>query len=157
MRRISTFILVIPVVIAACATKPPAPPAVLPVPLVSALMDDRGSSTRPSPTYSIGQLPAGYPAALVPRAPARIVGGMTRNGETVAVFADSTRRLAAVMEQLFEQHGYVRPQPTPGSGFSSGSGPYSSFCGDSGTVSVEPLTGANRNAARVTYRRGQGR
>ena len=81
---------------------------------------------------------------------------MTTGDETVAVFADSTRRLAAVFEQLFAQTGFTRPPPTPGSGFSPGSGPYSHFCGDSGTVSVEPLSGSNRTFARVTYRRARG-
>lgn len=157
MRRISLSASILLVIVGACAPKRQNAPASIPVPLVSALIDDRGSPSRPAPKYSVGQLPPSYPAALVPTGPVRIVGGMATGDETVAVFSDSTRRLAAVMEQLFEQNGYTRPQPTPGSGFSSGSGPYSSFCGDSGTVSVEPLVGSNRTFARVTYRRMQGR
>jgi hypothetical protein len=143
------------VVAAGCASKPrpvAMSPAAIPEPLVSALLDARGSPARPSPHFSIGTLPPGYPAALVPAGHARIVGGMTTGHEMVAVFADSTQRLAAVMEQVFEQHGYTRPKQTPGAGFSPGSGAYASFCGDSGVVFVEPLTGANRTFARVTYR-----
>lgn len=157
MRRISFSTSVLLVIGAGCAPKPRvAPQAALtsiPVPLVSALIDDRNFPTRASPKYSVGQLPPGYPLVLAPTAPATVVGGMTTGDETVAVFADSTRRLAAVMEQLFGEHGYTRPKPRPGSGFSPGSGPYSSFCNDSGTVSVEPLTGSNRTAVRVTYLR----
>jgi len=140
-------------VVAGCASSRQAPPAAIPVPLASALLGDRGSPATPPPNFSIGQLPSGYPTALTPAAPATVVGGMTTGDETVAVFADSTRRLAAVMEELFEQHGFMRPPATPGSGFSPGYGPYSSFCSDSGSVSVEPLTGSNRRLARVTYRR----
>lgn len=154
MRRISFSTAVLLAIAAGCAHKPQVSPTSIPVPLVSALIDDRFFPTRAvSPKYSVGQLPLGYPRVLAPTGPVTIVGGMTTGDETIAVFADSTRRLAVVMEQLFEQHGYRRPQPTPGSGFSSASGPFSYFCGDSGTVSVEPLAGANRASVRVTYRR----
>lgn len=93
---------------------------------------------------------------LIPSGPVRIVGGMTSGDRIVAVFADSTRRLATVFEPLFEQAGFTRPPPTPGSGFSGGSGPYSYFCGDSGTVSATPLTGANRTFVRVSFQRMHG-
>jgi len=158
MRRISFSTSVLLVIVAGCARKQLAGLTSIPVPLVSALIDDRGFQTSASPKYSVAQLPPGYPVTLVPTGPVRIVGGMIRGDEVVAVFADSTRRLAAVMEQVFQQHGYVRPEPTPGSGFSPGSGPYSYFCGDSGMVSVQPLAGSNRAFARVTYRpmRGYG-
>jgi len=141
---------------AGCAANKQGAPASLPAPLVSALIDDRGSPTRPSPEYTVGKLPPGYPATLVPSGPVRIVGGMATGDQIIAVFADSTRRLAAVFEQLFEQAGFTRPAPSPGSGFSIGSGPYSFFCGDSGTVSAEPLMGSNRTFARVIYRRMRG-
>jgi hypothetical protein len=125
------------------------------MPLASALIGDPGY--RGSPKFSVGSLPLGYPLVLAPTGPVTIVGGMATGNETIAVFADSTRRLAAVMEELLEQHGYTRPPPTPGSGFSSGFGPYSYFCGDSGRVSVEPLFGPNRTAVRVTYLHRYGR
>lgn len=142
---------------AGCAGNRQTAPAALPVPLVTALLTDRGAATRAVPQYTNGTLPPGYPAALVPTGPVRILGGMQAGDEIVAVFSDSTRRLAAVLEQLFQAAGFSRPAPTPGAGFSAASGPYSYFCGDSGTVSAEPLTGSNRNAARVTYRRLVGR
>lgn len=142
-------------IVAGCAPHRQVAPASIPLPLASALIDDRFSPTRSSPDFRVEQLPPGYPAVLVPTG-AKIIGGMTAGEESVAIFADSTRRLAAVMEELFEKNGYTRPQPTPGSGFSSASGPYSYFCGDSGTVSVEPLAGPNRAFARVTYRRMHG-
>jgi len=129
----------------------------IPAPLVTALINDRGAATRPSPDFAVGSLPKGYPSVLVPSGPVTIVGGMTNGDEIVAVFADSTRRLAAVLEQLFGQAGFTRPPPTPGSGFMARSGPYSYFCKDSATVAAEPLTGANRNLVRVNYHvvRGQ--
>ena len=85
------------------------PVTTLPEALVTALM---GSSSRISsqhPIYFVGQVPSGYPAALVPSGPVTLVGGMRDGSQTVAVFADSTRRLAAVFEQLFEAAGYRRP------------------------------------------------
>ena len=133
-----------------------APPAI-PTALASALIDDRMSPMRSPPSFTVGALPPGYPASLVPRGPVSIVGGMTTSDGAVAVFADSTRRLAAVFEELFGQAGYVRPPATPASGFSSAYGPYSSFCGDSGTVSVEPLAGSLRTFARVAFRPSRGR
>lgn len=138
---------------AACARNRQAAEASIPAPLVSALLGDRGSATSTDPRYSVGALPPGYPGTLVPPGPVRIVGGMTMGGESVAVFADSTRRLAAIFEQLFEQAGFTRPPSTPGSGFISASGPNAYFCSDSGFVSAEPLAGANRHLVRVTYRR----
>ena len=142
---------------AGCARNPQSAPTLIPAPLVSALVDDRGSPAPPATEYAVGKLPRGYPAALVPSGPVNIIGGMTSGDRVVAVFADSTRRLAAVLEPLFEQAGFARPAPTRGSGFNSGSGPYSHFCGDSGTVSATPLTGANRALVRVDYQRMHGR
>jgi hypothetical protein len=82
---------------------------------------------------------------------------MTAGDQITVVFADSTRRLAAVLEQLFQSAGFTRPAPSPGSGFSSGSGPYAFFCGDSAMVSADPLTGSDHYFARVSYRRLRGR
>ena len=131
-------------------------PASIPAPLAAALIDDRGSPGRATPEFTVGTLPRGYPAALVPPGPVRIVGGMTAGDQITVIFADSTRRLAAVLEQHFEQVGFTRPAPSPRSGFSSRSGPYSFFCKDSATVSAEPLTGSERHLARVSYRRVRG-
>src|SRR5258708_10147754 len=139
-----------------CAGNQRPAPALLPAPLVTALITDRGQVARPSPAYAVGTLPAGYPASLVPTGPVTIVGGMKAGGEVVAVFADSTRRLAAVLEELFTQAGFRRPDPTPASGFWGGWGPYTFSCRDSVMVSVEPLTGAERNFARVNVRTMRG-
>jgi hypothetical protein len=132
-------------------------PASIPVPLAAALIDDRGSAARAPRQFTVGTLPPGYPATLVPPGPVRIVGGMTAGDQITVIFADSTRRLAAVLEQHFEHAGFTRPAPSPGSGFFSGSGPYSFFCKDSAMVSAEPLTGSERNLTRVSYRRVRGR
>ncbi len=137
--------------VTACSANRPPVTTSLPAPLVTALLNDRGT-VRPSPEYAVRSLPLRFPSALVPSGPVTVVGGMTNGDEIVAVFSDSTRRLAAVFEQLFNQAGFVRPAPSPGSGFSPGLGPYTYFCRDSATVTAEPLTGANRNLVRVTYR-----
>ena len=150
---VSTFLFVLA---AGCATNRHATPASIPEPLVTALLDDRGSATRAAPEYTVNALPPGYPATLVPTGLVRIVGGMKSSDQIVAVFADSTRRLAAIFEQLFEHEGFARPPAAPGSGFSSTTGPYSFFCNDSAMVSAEPLTGSARNFVRVTYRRVRG-
>jgi hypothetical protein len=142
------------IVAAACARQQSAP--AIPVPLAAALIDNYGSATPTTPEFAVGKLPPGYPPTLVPSGPVRIVGGMRTDQQVVAVFADSTRRLAAVFEQLFEESGFKRPAPSPGSGFSSGSGPYSFYCRDSATVMAAPLTGADRNTVRVTYRQPRG-
>lgn len=144
------------VMAAVCPANGQAAPASLPTPLVTALIDDGGSAAGPYHEYSVETLPTGYPAALVPSGPVRIVGGMTTGDQIIAVFADSTRRLAAVFEQLFEQAGFTRPAPSPGSGFSSASGPYSFYCRDSAMVVAQPLTGPERDFVRVTYRRPRG-
>jgi hypothetical protein len=144
--------------VTACAANKQVAQTVIPAPLVTALMGSgSGAPTSASPNYSVAALPSGYPTNLVPAGPVKIVGGMTTGDETVAVFADSTRRLAAVFEQLFVERGFKRPAPTVGSGFMPGSGAGFSFCGDSATVSVAPLMGENRSSARVTYRRVRGR
>lgn len=140
------------VIAAGCVGNPQGAPTSLPAPLVTALISDRGEATRPTPVYTVGTLPPGYPATLVPSGPVNIVGGMKSGDQIVAVFADSTRRLAAVFEELFTQAGFTRPPPTPGSGFMGGSGPYMYSCRDSMMVSVEPLTGPERNLARVFVR-----
>ena len=137
--------------VTACSANRPPVTTSLPAPLVTALLNDRGT-VRPSPEYAVRSLPQRFPSPLVPSGPVTVVGGMTNGDEIVAVFSDSTRRLAAVFEQLFNQAGFVRPAPSPGSGFSPGLGPYTYFCRDSATVTAEPLTGANRNLVRVTYR-----
>ena len=152
MRLRSSIPASVLVVAVGCASNQQAAPALLPAPLVTALINERGQATRPNPVYAVGKLPPGYSAALVPSGPVSIVGGMKSGDEVVAVFADSTRRLAAVFEELFAQAGFKRPAPTPGSGFSAGSGPYTYSCRDSVMVSVEPLTGAERNLARVNVR-----
>lgn len=127
--------------------------AVLPVPLVTALLDGRFNSLRAGPSYAVGELPSGFPSALVPSGPVRIVGGMATGTDVVAIFADSTRRLAAVFEDVFAGAGYTRPPARKGAGFSAGSGSSSLFCKDSAMVQAEPLVRTNRDLTRVTYSR----
>src|SRR5687768_2749187 len=87
-----------------CAGKRPSPATDLPVPLVNSLIDqvydeDRGHQ------YAVGKLPTGFPDGLRPTG-ATVVGGMRTTGSIVAVFADSSRQLAPVIEGLFEAHGF---------------------------------------------------
>src|SRR5262245_26213583 len=66
-----------------CASNRQAAPTTtsIPVPLASALIDGRGSMDRPTPDFTVGTLPPGFPVKLVPSAPARIVGGMKAGDE----------------------------------------------------------------------------
>ena len=153
---ILTCTLVLPWV-AADDARAQAGASALPVPLVTALMSGTDRMASQSPQYFVATLPTGFPAALVPSGPVAIVGGMRTGTQIVAVLADSTRRLAAVLEELFEASGYKRPPASPGSGFSSPSGPYAYFCKDSVMISAEPLTGLARDMAKVTYRIFPGR
>jgi hypothetical protein len=141
---------------------PPLAPAVaqssvpaIPAPLVSALLAGNRGAARATPTFYVSELPTGFPTALIPAGPVRIVGGMRSDGELVVVLADSTRRLAAVFEQTIQEAGFKHPPTDPGAGFSGGGGPYRYFCRDSTTVSVEPLAGAERDFIRVAYRVGR--
>jgi hypothetical protein len=142
--------------LAGCATHQLPPPGMVPTPLVDALMTDRGGMPGAAPDISIGVLPAGFPGALIPDGPVHVVGGMKNAGEITAIFADSTRRLAAVFEQLFAQRGFTRPETQRASGFRAGFGAATYFCNDSAMVSAAPLGGAERNFARVTYRVSHG-
>ncbi|HXT16516.1 MAG TPA: hypothetical protein VN706_12840 [Gemmatimonadaceae bacterium] len=138
---------------AACAAHRQVEPTLIPAPLVTALVSDRAVVARTAPVYSVGTLPPGYPSTLVPGAPARIVGGMSNTDQLTVVFADTTRRLAPILDELFQHAGFTRPPSPPRSGFSNG-GPdrFNFFCSDSAYVSAEQLAGANRNLVRVTYR-----
>jgi hypothetical protein len=156
-RSISVPALLLLTIAPGCASRGRPAPASIPAPLAAALIDDRGSATRAPREFTVGTLPPGYPATLVPPGPVRIVGGLTAGDQITVIFADSTRRLAVVLEQHFEHAGFTRPAPSPGSGFSSGSGPYSFFCKDGAMVSAEPLTGPERHLTRVSYRRARGR
>ncbi len=137
----------------ASAATPPASPGVPPL-LVAALMEGRGSRT--SPEVLVGKVPPGYPAQLIPGSPTRVMGGVVDGGQIQVVFEDSTRRVAAVLEELFERAGYQRPSPPQGSGFMTGM-PSSGFCGDSGIANVQALGGAQRYMARASFVRGAGR
>lgn len=134
------------------------PQAELPRQLVTALLSgSERLTTMPPVEYFVGTVPAGFPAALVPSAPAVALGAVRSGGHIIVIFSDTTRRLPAILEQQFEEAGYKRPAPTPGSGFSGASGPYRFFCRDSASVSVEPLVGPERHMARVSYRVTRGR
>ena len=140
----------------ACAhARQSAPP--LPQPLAAALLDRYGPNSQ-APEFFVGVVPAGFPAQLVPKGPVQVIGGMRVRDQIDAVFADSTRRLAAVFEDLFVASGFRTPPPPRPSGFSGIGGPSAVFCGDSAMVSAAPLDGAQRNFVRVTYRpmRGAG-
>lgn len=138
---------------AGCASGPQVQPSLVPAPLVNAVFDDRLVSTSAAPVYSVGAVPTSYPARLVPGAPARVIGGMTTRDQVIVVFADSSRRLAADVDDLLRRSGFTRPAPPRTSGFSSAYAPTNNIlCSDSASASVEQLTGANRNLARVTYR-----
>lgn len=131
---------------------------VLPESLVNALIGSLNAMGAGSPPqYFVGMLPTGYPVMLVPAGPVTVMGGARSANQIVVVLADSTRRLSTVMEELLQASGYAHPAESPGSGFSSASGPYRFFCKDSATVTVEPVMGEVREMARVIYRMNRGR
>lgn len=106
--------------------------------------------------FSVDTVPRGYPAQLIPDGPVRILGGMRTGDRITAVFADSTRKLAAHAEDMFTRSGFARPPVAAGSGFMTAGGPYAFFCGDSATVSAHPLPGPD-GILRVEYRKYRGR
>lgn len=129
----------------------------LPEPLVNALMGSLGSGgTVDPPQYFVGTLPTGFPAALVPSGPVTVMGGARTGYVTVVVLADSTRRLAPVIEALFESAGFARPATTPASGFNAASEPFRFFCKDSLQLAVDPVLENDREMARITMRRARG-
>ncbi len=132
-------------------------PANLPASLAGALIGISQSSLA-VPKFFVGEAPTGFPAALIPRHPVSVIGGMKVGDQLIVVLSDSTRRLAAVYEQLLLDSGWTRPPAPRASGFTSASGPYSFFCRDSTMVSPEPLMGPSRDFIRVTYqvRHGSG-
>jgi hypothetical protein len=132
-----------------CATKRNPAARDLPPPLVNALLNQGFDETQ-GLEFTVDTLPTGFPAALRPSG-AKAVGGMRTVGHLVAIFADSSRPLAPIIETLLEAQGFRRPPPPPASGFSSGfgAGPY---CSDGNMVSVMQLSGASRHLARVDYR-----
>jgi hypothetical protein len=133
-------------------------PAMLPEPLVNALIGSLdGIGYGGPPQYFVGTLPTGYPASLVPAGPVSVLGGARSGSKIVVLLADSTRRLSTVIQDLVQSSGYLRPPATPGSGFSSASGPYAFFCRDSTTVSVDNVMSGAREVARVMYRVNRGR
>lgn len=134
----------------------PAPPALIPAPLAAALIEDPTGPSAESREIVVGKLPPGFPDSLVPPGPVQIVGGMVAGREINVVFADSTRRLAAVAEEQFERAGYARPREHPASGFSAASGRYRFFCRGDAVVSATPLAGAQRHHVRVRYSRVPG-
>lgn len=129
-----------------------ASPALIPAPLVAALLGEPigGGAAR---DIAVGTLPPGFPESLVPAGPVEILGGMVQGQTITVILADSTRRLAAVAEEQFERAGYTRPRERPGSGFFAARGPYTFFCRDNETVAAAPIAGAQHHHVRLTYRR----
>ena len=131
-------------------------PAALPTALARALIGAQGMGSDGPPKFFIGEVPEGFPAQLVPTATAWIVGGARSGNTLVAVFADSTRRLAAVYEQMLEDAGWKRPPARPANGFTPASGAPRYYCRDSVTITPDALAGPLRDYVRVTFQRSRG-
>lgn len=133
---------------AAQRTATPVPPD-----LVTALFAG-GQSAGRGATYTVGELPAGWPAGLTPPG-SWAVGGMADGRRLVALFADTSRNPVARFVTLLTNAGFSQPAPREGSGFMSGGGPYSWYCRDSTSV-VATMTPAPANARwlRVSYATG---
>jgi hypothetical protein len=131
-------------------------PAAIPTPLAVALVAGAGSIAPTSARVVVGTVPAGWPAALVPTAPAYVVGGMSVGRRLVAVFADSTSRPAATFEKLLEDAGWSRPTAHEPGGFMRGGGRFSSYCRDSAEVVPTAVPGFGKSRfVHVTYSVGR--
>jgi len=126
-------------------------PESIPVPLVTALASG-GQSLSEHATYSVGELPAGWPAEL--SLPGRaVVGGVADGRLLIAVFADSGRRPLAEFLTRLQRAGFSHPPERAGSGFMNGGGPYDWFCRDSAVVAADMAPSPRgRLYMRVTYR-----
>jgi hypothetical protein len=123
----------------------------IPARLVTALLSGATPSGGAPITYAVGKYPEGWPAELVPSG-ASPVGGMTKDGTLVAVFADTTAHSLATFYSLVQRAGYARPVMPHSHGFISSGGPYSYFCRDSATVSAASAPApAGVSYLRVTY------
>lgn len=135
----------------ACAHQKPAT-QLLPAALVAALSGDGPRATQQR--YTVDSLPSEFPKALRPSG-VRIVGGLTRGSQTLGVFADSSRLLAPVFDQLALQMGLRHPPVRPNSGFSSsGYGGSGRLCNDSALVYIAPTS--DPHVVTVSYQQLRG-
>jgi len=147
--RISAALLVL----AAVPSSAQSSPASLPVPLVTALFSG-GRPISPRATFTVGALPAGWPAELTLPG-ARAVGGVTDGRMLLAVFADTSRRPLTTFLNRLHDAGFSQPPQRAGSGFMSSSGPFSSYCRDSTVVSAAMAPSPpGQSYLRVTYTSG---
>jgi hypothetical protein len=129
----------------------------LPAPLVTALLTGLfGGPVRTS--FTVDTVPGGWPAVLLPDAPARVIGGM-RTRQLVAVFGDSASRkpLAAYEAQLVRL-GWKQPVSEQERGFGGGLGLMAAsvadgrWCRDSAFVQVTAAPApAGLQFMRITY------
>ena len=125
----------------------------LPTDLVTALFSG-GQTVGSGATYSVGELPAGWPALLKPPG-SSAVGGLAFGHTLVALFADtSPRPLDSYITRLGDA-GFSQPTPRGGSGFISSGGRYSWYCRDSAVVRATMVPApANSRWLRVSYTAG---
>jgi hypothetical protein len=122
----------------------------IPVDLVNALFSSGGANDQ---EFFVGATPQGWPAALLPSAPARTLGGIRSPRQLVAVFVDSTSREPfAAYERTIQNAGFARPS-SRGSvgflngGFQGGEGRISLWCSDSAQV----ITSSQSSTRALTY------
>ena len=122
----------------------------IPATLAAALYS---SSASASTRFFVNELPPGYPGSLVPPGHVTILGGTLAYGEIIALFSDSTQRLAATFEELLPNAGWKTPAPRGSGGFTSaGAGPSNFYCKGDSSLNFVPLTGDFRHALRVSLR-----
>jgi hypothetical protein len=148
--RISTILLALAVAVPCSAQTGPSS---LPADLVTALFAG-GQAVGRGATFSVGELPAGWPAALNPPGSSPL-GGMAYGRTLVALFADTARRPLANYLAFLGEAGYSQPAPQGGSGFMSSRGPYAWHCRDSTNVVATMVPApANTRWLRVSYTTG---
>jgi hypothetical protein len=99
---------------------------------------------------SVGTVPVGFPDSLRP-SNAAVVGGQRTSWRVTAVFADSTRPLAPLIDSLIQRAGFRRPPLKQEPGFAAGFGGTGPYCRNGATISVTQLVGNDRHLARVDY------
>jgi hypothetical protein len=104
------------------AGRPVAPavsqPDAVPAPLAAALVGGAGDDPDDAPRFSVGRAPDGFPAELVPPAPAALVGGAAwRDARTVVVAYPQARKAAVDAYAAFAGRAGWAPPASRGRGF----------------------------------------
>lgn len=132
-------------------------PATVPTVLATALLGGFAGELGGPPRFVVGREPAGWPRALHPGAPWKVVGGVEVGPIVIAVFggprtADASGGLAALLERTG-----LRPFVAPKSagGFTTGTQP-KMYCDDSSFVTIATVDSTASARVVAVTRLGRG-